>query len=423
MIYYATLELTQNAKYILAMPPRIQPFLANIGAIGLIVGTILVLTHPQWVGFEQSIKVNGKTEAPANIIATSIVTVKSPSTSAQLPAPAHSKKIANTPPKSAAVAQQVSAIPPLSSPESATTSNTLQVARVPNPYPFPPQSFEVINNQARLALVNILCGARSGTFRPISASGVIIDPRGVILTNAHVAQYFLLSSDPTVDLSCVIRAGSPAYPSWNAEVLFIPPSWVKRHASDIIKTQPVGTGEYDYALLRVTSAINGQPLLPRIAYVPIDTRETIAFKDDDVLVASYPAEFVGGIATQLNLYPATSITTIKKMLTFDNKTVDAISLGGVIGAQSGSSGGAVMNAWGRLVGIISTTSEGETTAKRDLHAITLSYINRNIASESGVDLASILQGDIEGNARAFNASIAPALRKLLIDQITPTGRY
>ena len=50
-------------------------------------------------------------------------------------------------------------------------------------------SSEELNLKARRALVNILCTTkRGGLFSPISGSGVFIDPRGVILTNAHVGQ-------------------------------------------------------------------------------------------------------------------------------------------------------------------------------------------------------------------------------------------
>lgn len=200
----------------------------------------------------------------------------------------------------------------------------------------------------------------------------------------------------------------------------MPPSWVKEHAKDINEAHPLGTGEHDYALLRVTSTINGQPL-SALPFVQIDTREGIAFTDDQILAASYPAEFAGGIVTQLNLYPSSSVTSIKKMMTLSGNTIDVVSLGGIIGAQSGSSGGAVVNAWGRLVGIISTTSEGTTTADRDLHAITLSYIDRDIASESGLNLSDILNSDIAGRAYLFNATIAPSLRQLIIDQIEGTA--
>lgn len=253
----------------------------------------------------------------------------------------------------------------------------------------------------------------------MSASGVIIDPRGVILTNAHVAQYVLLASNQQVDLSCVIRTGSPAVARFVPEILYIPPVWVKEHAGEIKTSRPVGTGEHDYALLRIKSSINGSPLPDAFPAIPTDAREAIGFVDDSVLVASYPAEFIGGMTAQLNLYPVTSFTTIKNLLTFGVGTIDLVSLGGVIGAQSGSSGGAIVNVWGHLIGLISTTSEGPTTSARDLHAITLSYINRDISAQSGLDLQAILAGDVVSEANAFNASEAPALIQLLVDQIKP----
>src|SRR6185436_12542444 len=98
----------------------------------------------------------------------------------------------------------------------------VQVERAPAPYSTPGESFETIDPAVRSALVNILCMPQGGSLRPISGSGVIIDPRGVILTNAHVAQYVLLSESPQINLTCSIRTGSPASPRWKAVVLYIP---------------------------------------------------------------------------------------------------------------------------------------------------------------------------------------------------------
>jgi hypothetical protein len=150
----------------------------------------------------------------------------------------------------------------------------------------------------------------------------------------------------------------------------------------------------------------------------VDTREAIGFQGDEVLVASYPAEFIGGYATQFNLYPVTSITTIGRLLTFVASTIDLISLGGIVEAQSGSSGGAVVNAWGRLVGLISTTSEGPTTATRDLRALALSYINRDLAIQNQFDLPTVLGGDVAAQAQDFNTRIAPRLIDLYIGELT-----
>jgi S1-C subfamily serine protease len=264
-------------------------------------------------------------------------------------------------------------------------------------------------------LVNIFCSAPSGILHPVSGSGVLIDPRGVILTNAHVAQYLLLAESQETNLSCSIRWGSPARPAWEAEVLYIPPAWVHEHAADITRRNPTGTGEHDYALLRITRAIRPEPI--SATAIPIDTREGIAFAGDTMVSAGYPAEFIGETGAQFTLYPIASTAPVKELLTFESDTVDLISLEGVIEAQGGSSGGPVVNAWGRLVGLITTSSEGATTAERELRAITLSYISRDLLAQTSHDLSTVLGGDIVAQASEFRKSQAPALAKLLIEQI------
>lgn len=397
------------------MSPQIQSFLASVGAVGIIVGAFLLVAHPQQVGLDfiaqNAEKTTATTTAPQNTPIANPTNTLASTTSLQ------TEKTARKSAVKAAAPPQIKKNATQSAPENKQVQNPLAVSRIEHPYPFPPQPFDVTNAETRLALVNILCGARSGSFRPTSGSGVIIDPRGVILTNAHVAQYVLLASDPKVDLSCIIRGGSPARPLWNVEVLYIPPAWVKEHANEITLSRSMSTGEHDYALLRIKGTIDGSPMPVGFPYLLPDAREAIGFIDDPVLVASYPAEFIGGITSQFSLFSASSITNIKDLLTFTEKTIDVISLGGIIEAQSGSSGGAVTNAWGRLIGIISTTSEGTTTAQRDLRAITLSYINRDLSLQSGFDLPTILAGDVGAQTAAFNTNDAPALLKLLIDRI------
>lgn len=283
------------------------------------------------------------------------------------------------------------------------------MVRLENPYSVPPLPFDQVNVDTRSALVNILCQPRGGSLRPISASGVIIDPRGVILTNAHVAQYVLLSQSPDIDLSCVIRTGAPARAAWRAQVLYMPSVWVDAHAHEISAEQTMGTGEHDFALLIVSGSATEYPLPSSFPYLLPDTRDRVAFTGDPVLVASYPAEFVGGIAAQTSLYAASSITSVGQLVTLAERSVDLISVGGVIEAQSGSSGGAVVNAWDRLVGIIVTTSEGATTGERDLRALTLSYIDRDIKTQSGKSLSEILGGDVFAYYSDFSANHAPNL--------------
>lgn len=290
--------------------------------------------------------------------------------------------------------------------------------RIKDPYATPPFAFTTVNEMARAAVVNILCMSSTAAIRPISGSGVIIDPRGIILTNAHVAQYVLLSESTRIDLQCSIRTGAPAVARWTPQVMYMPHAWVEEHAKEIREPQPLGTGEHDYALLYIGGSVDQRPRPDAFPYLSPDTREAIAFLGDDVLVAAYPAEFLGGTIAQFNLYPGTSITSVKQMQTFRTGSVDAISLGGVIQAQSGSSGGAAVNAWGRLVGILTTTSEGKTTAERDLRAVTLSYIDRDLTVQMGTGLSGMLQGDPSAKTIEFTASTAPRLLKLLIEQLS-----
>lgn len=298
-----------------------------------------------------------------------------------------------------------------------SSSDIINVERLEKPYSTSPFETEHVNLMTREALVNILCETSAGSFQPISGSGTIIDPRGVILTNAHVAQYLLLSTRPELRISCTIRTGSPARPKYRASILYMPESWVTDHAADIRSARPMGTGENDFALLLITESTNASPLPSSFPYLPYDSRETIGFPGDTVVVAAYPAEFSGGISTQMNLYASSAVTRIRELLTFTDRPVDVLSLGGIILAQSGSSGGAVANTWGKLIGVVTTTSPGATTGERDLRAITLSHIDRALYQEAGVGLATMLTGNlVERNIKFMNTA-APALAQTIINEL------
>lgn len=291
-----------------------------------------------------------------------------------------------------------------------------QVLRTENPYPTPARSFTDINGAARAALVNIFCIPHGGTLSPISGSGIIVSPRGVILTNAHVAQYVLLSEDPRVNLTCYVRSGSPAAIHFKARVMYMPSVWVEAHAQDINEQHPTGTGEHDYALLSISGPENGTIMPASFPYIEPDVREAIAFIGDSVLVASYPAELAGG-SVQSSLYSVGSITTVKKFFTFELGTPDVFSVGGVIGAQGGSSGGGVVNAWQRLVGILTTTSDAATTAERDLRAISTFHIDTDIKAQTGETLADWLKKDPVLATADFSQQILPSLTQKYLDTL------
>ena len=393
-------EFVDGTAYIsLQMSSDFQKFLPPLVALTVIIATAFLVIPPQPApettapqGVEQAASVGAVDPSPAHVDVAKPVTPPAPE-----PVPL----------------QEISA----SSTASLTESTSASVVRIQNPYPFPPKSLLLVNEAARAALVNIFCSAvGGGALWPISGSGVIIDPRGIILTNAHVAQFVLLAQSRQTNLSCIIRSGAPARALWAAEVLYISPPWIEEHAADITNENPLGTGEQDFALLRITGSLENIPVVPplgAIPHLPFDTRDTIGFPGDYVLAASYPAELTGST----NLHPVSSITPIQELLTFESATTDLLGLGGVIEAQGGSSGGAIVNEWGYLIGIITTTSEGETTAERELRALTLSYIDRAFARETGYSLSTLLDGNIEEFAEDFARQHIPALTKTLLDQL------
>ncbi|MDO8517922.1 MAG: serine protease [bacterium] len=280
-----------------------------------------------------------------------------------------------------------------------------------------PKTPDQINAQTRTALVNILCVTKSGGYlHPISGSGVIIDGTGVILTSAHVGQYFLLRDYPTPgNVDCIVRTGSPAYPTYNAKLLYLPPVWVNANAAQIVAQDARGTGENDYSFLLVTSTTGGSPLPAAFAPVPITTNTPQ--RGDPVLLASYPAGFLEGSTITMSLYASSAFTTVAELFSFaDLGTVDLLSVGGTVVSQAGSSGGAVVRQQdGALLGIIATATVGTTTASRDLHAITLAHIDRSLNAHGKGGLLQILSGDLQAKAAAFNATVAQTEKHQLID--------
>lgn len=274
-----------------------------------------------------------------------------------------------------------------------------------------------VNDRVRAALVNILCTSDRAGSDSISGSGVIIDPRGVILTNAHVAQFFLLKDYPEPNtVSCIVRTGSPAYPRYTAELMFLPPSWIRDNARKITQETPTGTGERDYALLRITGGVSSSITLPP-KFPFLLTAINAPDIGTDVLQAGYAAGFLGSITIQSDLYASSAWTKIRDVFTFNANTVDLLSLGGSIVAQGGSSGGPVVNQDGVLVGVIVTNSGTGDTSTRDLHALATAYIVRDFESERGKSIQQALSADLGQEVDIFNRVYFSNLKAQLVAEL------
>lgn len=310
------------------------------------------------------------------------------------------------------VSEVIQSAPP--SPAPASISASL----APNPL----LNLSDLNMADRQALVNIFCVTNNdGGLRPITGSGMMIDDRGVILTNAHIGQYLLLQSAlPKGTVTCTIRTGSPAKALYRANLLYLSPNWIRNNSKTITQSNPTGTGEDDFSLLYITSSVTPDTKLPEhFPVVAIDTSDALITPGEQVLALGYPAGFLGGITISQELYSVASVATVGDVYTFKKDTFDLFSLGGTPVAQKGSSGGGIINPTnGRLSGLIVTTSESDSTGERDLRAITLSHIDRSLQEQESEGINQYLQGDLASKSLSFYENKAIELAQILIDAIT-----
>jgi S1-C subfamily serine protease len=263
------------------------------------------------------------------------------------------------------------------------------VATTTEPVPMTDSATSVLRD----ALVNIVCYAPFGSrIHSISGSGVFVDPKGIILTNAHIAQHLLLREQ---GVSCTVRTGAPAIDAYKASLVFISGAWVEENAKLLATSMPVGTGEHDFALLVVTKSAStvGKPLPSEFPFIPLAT--TFPTAGTPVVIAGYGAQFLVAQQIQFSLYPTVVFGMVKDIFTFGSNTVDVMSLGGSAAAQQGSSGGGVADANGKLIGTIVTSTQEKVTSDRTLDAITASYMRRAYMSEAGEDIDALFSRPIE----------------------------
>ncbi|HEX5774482.1 MAG TPA: trypsin-like peptidase domain-containing protein [Candidatus Paceibacterota bacterium] len=266
------------------------------------------------------------------------------------------------------------------------------------------------------ATVNLYCRLKSGNkYFSASGSGVFISDRGVILTNAHVAQLFLLAAEKgTVSGKCYVRTGSPAKETYAAEVLYLPSAWIEDNADELRKRAPKGTGENDFALLYVTDP-QKENVLP--AHFPsLSIASAPAREGDTVTVAGYPTHNRGAGAMRRKLAQDTETIVVTRVRGFIEGDLDVITLAPSRVSADGISGGPLVNARGEIVGIAVVRS-GDV-----LRAIGLSYIDRTLTAQTGTTLAGMLAEDLPFRAQISRMLISDKLVAALRQPLLKLGR-
>lgn len=274
----------------------------------------------------------------------------------------------------------------------------------------------------RNALVNVFCQYKTDTYiRTTTGTGFFINQKGVILTNAHVAQFLLLkdTEDVVNDVECVIRTGDPATPQYEAELLYISPKWVFDNSEVITEEAPRGTGERDYALLYIARTLDRAPLPTVFPAISVNTALLArGIEHTTVTTAGYPAEALFRHGADAELTPVVAETVLGVLYTFGSNYADLFSISdSPVGEQGASGGPVVTNDTEDVIGLIVTKGDSATEGEHSLRALTLSYIDRSIIEETGYSLIENTQGDVALRGAIFKKAMVPFLAGILEEEL------
>jgi hypothetical protein len=384
-------------------------FLILVAAVGAASIIDLIITpdnSPITVNTESNATTSPFTAPEAQPISTS--TTSTTSVTKQSKATSTSLAIASTTPQK----KSVVTAPTTTKPQVLTVVETVK----PPPPPTPTIDASSLNTIARNALVNIYCEADSLSLLPSTiGSGMLIDPRGIILTNAHVAEHLLLESYRVPKaIQCYARNGSPARIAYKVNLLYLPATWVTENAAYITQStqRRAGLGKNDFALLYITESATDAPLPSSFPYITVEYTDVVDV-GEEVFSVAYPAELLPDRNKLNALYPVSAYSRVEHFITFTEDILDELYLSGNAVSQTGASGGGVVTTEGKLYAVIATVTDGATPQDRDFQAITIPYISRTLQELTGETLRTFLSKDPNVELIHFRTNVAPPLTAAL----------
>lgn len=236
----------------------------------------------------------------------------------------------------------------------------------------------------RGAIVNIICTSKDPMVRSMSGSGVIFDPKGLILTNSHIAQYYLLRDTlPAGTITCTVRTGSPAQAAYTASPAYVSSQWVAANPRTLSTAGARGTGEHDFAVLAITGSATPLPAPKSFPYIPLS--RTTPGDDAELALGTYGAQSLSAKQVQSSLFPTLTVAKVKNRFSFGSGQIDLIALTGSAASQQGSSGGAVANERGELIGIVTTSTQSGPIESRETRVVTAAHMRSSFKADSGED--------------------------------------
>jgi hypothetical protein len=276
-----------------------------------------------------------------------------------------------------------------------------------------------INAEIRKATVNIICTSKyGGYFNIVSGSGILLNESGLILTNAHIAQYLFIRDNLKEDsMECYLRSGDPAKGKFQLDLVFIPYTWVSKNAKNVNENKTIGSGENDFAILKVRDYPIDKPFEIHINFILDD--KTALIKGEDVLVSGYPGQLLGGILAQTDLHMVSSIGNIIGIFSFsESLQPELIEITNTVLAQGGVSGGPVFDLDGQLIAMVTTASDAEDKVdRRKIGAITMFHVKDIIFKETGLSLERIIIDNQWTKLRQFFDSKSKEMFEMLKNKL------